>query len=590
MKWHSVTAPEALRRLDTDAARGLTEEAARRRLSESGPNALREKKKTGLAVKFFQQFNDFMIMILLAAAAVSFGVSWINGERDFVDPIIILAIVVLNAVLGLVQESRAEKSLEALKKLSSPAAKVLRDGKCLHIEAEKLTPGDMILLETGDCVPADGRLITSVNLRVGESALTGESSEAEKNAALICPENAPLGDRRNMVFSGGFVAYGRGTAVVTATGMDTEVGRIAGMIMTHEAPETPLQKKLEATGKTLGAVALSICAAIFIMGVIRRIPPFQMFMTSVSLAVAAIPEGLPAIVTIMLALGVQRMAKANAIIRKLPAVETLGGATVICSDKTGTLTQNKMRVAEVECEAGRETILTYAALCSNAILESKGEISGDPTETALVLAALAAGLNKNTLEKRWKRVEEIPFDSDRKLMTTLHRAPDGAYISVTKGAPDVLLNQCTRCAVKGNVMNLTAEKRQEWNAKNAKMADKALRVLAVAYDGDQTHAHENGLIFAGLIGLIDPPRPEAAEAVAVCRQAGIKPVMITGDHVVTARAIAKKIGILSIGDKSITGQDISEMSDGEFARRVEEFSVFARVSPEHKVKIVKALQ
>ncbi|MDR2648312.1 MAG: HAD-IC family P-type ATPase, partial [Clostridiales bacterium] len=592
MRW-SESAEEALRRLDTDPESGLSEREAEKRLAGYGPNTLREKNKTGIAVKFFSQFNDFMIMVLLAAAAVSLSVSLANGERDFADPIIILAIVILNAVLGVVQENKAEKSLEALKKMSAPAARVVRGGKLLQVHAGGIVPGDIIHLETGDYVPADARLIASAGLKAEESALTGESVPVSKDARLLFSDGAPIGDRKNMVFSGSFITVGRGAAVVSETGMDTEVGKIAGMIMEHDAPDTPLQRKLEATGKTLGLAALGICAMIFLMGLIRHIPPFHMFMTSVSLAVAAIPEGLPAIVTIMLALGVQRMARENAIIRKLPAVESLGGATVICSDKTGTLTQNKMRVAEIAGDAGKSDILTYAALCANTISGEDGRLSGDPTESALVSAAREAGLNKNELDRLWRRVDELPFDSDRKLMSTLHINDSGEYLSITKGAPDVLIDRCSHFSDQGKPLPLEDAKRRELSSINTRMANKALRVIAVAYKaspGRITEISENDLVFAGLLGMIDPPREEAAESVRICREAGVKPVMITGDHEKTARAIAKKIGIMGPGDRSVTGRELDEMDEKTLRERIGDFCVFARVSPEHKVRIVKAFQ
>jgi Ca2+-transporting ATPase len=467
-------------------------------------------------------------------------------------------------------------------------ARVIREGKIKLVPAENLTVGDVLSLETGDCIPADARLLGTVNLKTDEAALTGESLPVSKDAKHISKDGAPIGDRKNMVFSGSLAAYGRGKAAVTAIGMDTEVGKIAGLIMAHEAPDTPLQKKLEATGKTLGLAALGICAVIFVAGILRNIPPFDMFMTSVSLAVAAIPEGLPAIVTIMLALGVQRMAKENAITRKLPAVESLGGATVICSDKTGTLTQNKMTVTEVQ--GNKELVLSYAALCCNSVLDSDGSIQGDPTENALVSAALDAGLNKLALEREWKRIDELPFDSTRKLMSTLHRNMAGETLSVTKGAPEALIDRCTHYLDRTGPKPMTASKKAEISRANTKMADKALRVLAVAFSKSEAKLREDGLTFAGLAGMMDPPREEVYEAVSVCKEAGIKPVMITGDHVVTASAIARKIGIMSMGDRAITGRELSEMQPKAFEQAIDECSVFARVSPEHKMRIVKAFQ
>ncbi|MDR1001618.1 MAG: calcium-translocating P-type ATPase, PMCA-type [Clostridiales bacterium] len=572
----------------TDEKYGLSEQEANARLATYGRNALIGQKKTSLFIKFFMQFNDFMILVLLAAAAASFGMNFLNNEHDFADPIIILAIVILNAILGVAQEAKAEKALDALKRLAAPTAKVVRDGKILHIDASLLVPGDVIHLETGDYIPADATLISGVNLQSEESALTGESVPVEKRPGHA-DIDAHLGDRANMLFSGCSVTYGHGIAVVIATGMDTEVGRIADMIMEAEAVETPLQRKLAATGKTLGIAALGICAFIFLMGVLRHIHPFNMFMTSVSLAVAAIPEGLPAIVTIMLALGVQRMAKSNAIIRKLPAVESLGGATVICSDKTGTLTQNKMRVTE---RHGDREILSYAALCNNSAVDSSGVVVGAPTEAALVDAATAAGINKNRLDLEWRRLNELPFDSERKLMSTLHTNNDGRYLMITKGAPEILINRCSHILQKGKVSELIKDKRRELNELNNSMANKALRVIAVAYRESPYPIvmKEEGLIFAGLLGMIDPPREEVLPAVATCLKAGIKPVMITGDHMATAQAIAKKIGIFKAGDLAMTGSEMSRLDDKTLRDRIDNYTVFARVSPEHKVRIVKAFQ
>ncbi|MDR1914392.1 MAG: calcium-translocating P-type ATPase, PMCA-type [Clostridiales bacterium] len=590
MYW-SISSEEAAKRLETDPINGLSPIEAEKRLKTHGFNRLREGKTNGLLMKFFLQFNDFMILILLAAAAVSLVVSFMNGERDLAEPLIILAIVILNAALGVFQENKAEKSLEALKKLSIPTARVVRDGKVIHIDATEIVPGDIIHLETGDYVPADARILHSVNLKAEESALTGESLPVSKRSEIISTEDVPIGDRRNMLFSGCGITYGRGSALVTATGMDTEVGKIADMIMEHDAPNTPLQRRLAVVGKTLGIAALAICAVIFVLGILRSLAPFHMFMTSVSLAVAAIPEGLPAIVTIMLALGVQRMAKENAIIRKLPAVESLGGATVICSDKTGTLTQNKMRVVE---RVGNNDALLYASLCSNCEISSEGEPIGDPTEAALINAAIDAGkFGLGSEQFEWRRIDEIPFDPERKMMSTLHVNNEKVYLSITKGAPDVLMTRCTYIIEDGHTVPFTFTKRADITKRLNRMAEKALRVLAVAYvkfDSRPDAIAENDLIFAGLLGMIDPPREEVPEAVRVCQEAGIKPVMITGDHEATARAIARRIGILSKGDLSITGKEIADMDDKQLAEKIKNYSVFARVSPEHKVRIVKAFQ
>jgi len=595
MNWCEQPAQAALAALQTDAARGLSDGQAAQRLHEHGANKLTEAKKKPLLVRFLMQFNDFMVLILLAAAAVSFAVSWLQGEADFADPVIILLIVCLNAVLGLVQEGRAEKALEALRQMSAPMAKLLRNGHMVRVETEDIVPGDILLLEAGDMLPADGRLVSSSNLKAEEAALTGESIPAEKDAALVLRDVEAAGDMRNMVFAGSSIAYGRGVAVVTATGMQTEMGKIASMMLEDTSGDTtPLQHRLEETGKTLGLGALIICAVIFGMGLLRHIPPFEMFMTSVSLAVAAIPEGLPAIVTIMLAIGVRRMAMRNAVIRRLPAVETLGSATVICSDKTGTLTQNKMRVTDM-FTGDKPLLLKLAALCNDCRIDGEGsaaQVIGDPTEAALVRAALDASLDKRRLDADCPRTSEIPFDATRKLMTTIHQE-GGAFLSATKGAPDVLLDRCTHYIEKGATLPMTAAKRAEILRVNADMADRALRVIAAAYktaSHARTENAESGLTFAGLLGMIDPPRDEAAEAVAICQDAGIRPVMVTGDHIATASAIARKLGIMHTGDRAMTGAELSRTPQEELEQHIHKYSVFARVSPEHKVRIVKAFQ
>lgn len=607
MTWHNKKWVEVVDTLKSNEDYGLSDKQVKEVQAQYGKNKLSEKKRTSIIVRFFMQFNDFMIFILLVAAAVSFLVSFVQGEYDFLDPIIILIIVSLNAILGLVQENKAEKSLEALKNMSAPQTKVLRSGQVEEISTEELVPGDIILLEAGDYVPADARLISSSNLKVEESALTGESLPVEKDSNVIVAENATIGDRFNMIFSGTSVSYGRAKAIVTATGMDTQMGHIADLILNDDSPDTPLQKKLERTGKLLGILAIIICVVIFLMGIFRGIAIFTMFMTSVSLAVAAIPEGLPAIVTIMLAIGVQRMAKQKAVIRKLPAVETLGSANIICSDKTGTLTQNKMKVVEV-CSTNevlgfddpqKALILTYGSLCNDTILQyidSDVSTQGDPTETAIVLAAYKQKIIKTVLDKEYKRVEEIPFDSKRKLMSTVHENNKG-YIVITKGAPDVLLDKCTHYYDKGKVVSLSGTNKKDITLQNEKMANKALRVLGVAYKIESkkptsinVNTIESGLVFLGLVGIIDPPREEVKGAVEICREAGIRPVMITGDHVITAKAIAAKIGIMGKDDKAITGQELSKLDQDELCDIIEDYSVFARVSPEHKVRIVKAFQ
>jgi len=597
MNSYKKSAEETEKELFTDKNNGLSENEAEKRLLKFGPNVLSEKKRTSLIVRFFEQFKDFMVITLIVAAIISFAVSVINGENDFFDPIIILLIVILNAVLGIVQESRAEKALAALKTMSAPNAKVIRDGNLKIIPAKNVVPGDLIAVETGDFIPADARLVSSVSLKVEESALTGESVPSDKNEKDVFKTDVPIGDRKNMLFSGTSVSRGHGRAIVCRTGMDSEIGKIAAMIINDEETHTPLQKKLADTGKILGLGALGICVVIFFIGIFRGIPPFEMFMTSISLAVAAIPEGLPAIVTIMLAIGVQFMARKNAIVKKLPAVETIGNASVICSDKTGTLTRNKMKVVEIYPPNLKEKILTYSALCSDSYLNSKGEIIGEPTENALVASALGYGIDKNEVIKQMPKVGEIPFDSERKLMTTIHNAGESRYIVITKGAPDILIGKCTRCLTGNKIVPMTEGQKGRLLHQNRQMANNALRVLGVAYKeigyiqkNPEVGQTEKDLIFIGFTGMIDPPRLEVSEAVSNCKRAGIKPVMITGDHLLTAMAIGKKIGIAAEGDKAISGKDISRLSEEELSEKIEEYSVFARVSPEDKVKIVKAFK
>jgi Ca2+-transporting ATPase len=607
MQWHNLTIEEALKELNVSPDQGLSLEAIKERQQTYGMNVLDAKKGKNIIIKFFAQFADFMIIILILAAILSFIVSYLDGEPDFIDPIIIMCIITVNATLGVLQEARAEKALEALKKLSAPSAHVIRNGKVSVIESIDLVPGDIILLETGAYVPADARLITAVNLKVEEASLTGESHSVDKIAEVRLNPDTNIGDRINMVLATSTVTYGRGIAIVTSTGMNTQVGHIAKLIMEDETPMTPLQKRLAKTGKVLGIAALSICGVIFIMGLLKNLPIFDMFMTSVSLAVAAIPEGLPAIVTIMLSLGVQRMARQNAVIRKLPAVETLGSATVICSDKTGTLTQNVMTVTEISSFQGKETfngefgnfLLSHAALCNDAILQLDKDnvtLTGEPTEKALVLAAYQYGSNKLKLDKTFERIHELPFDSARKLMTTVHKS-NNTPRSITKGAFDFLVNRCTSYYKDGKQFPMTSKERNRLNVLNNAMTEKALRVIAVAYKNLpdtnlQNHIAnlENDLTFIGLIGMIDPPREEVKGAVALCRQAGIKPVMITGDHILTAKAIAKELGILTATDEAITGDVLNKISNADLEANILKYSVFARVSPEHKVRIVKAFQ
>ncbi|WP_283610799.1 calcium-translocating P-type ATPase, PMCA-type [Faecalispora anaeroviscerum] len=589
---------ECVRQLKTDPKRGLTVPQVELRKREYGQNELREGKRPSLASKFIAQFKDFMVIILLIAAAVSFFTSLFRHESDYIDPIIILLIVIVNAVIGVAQESRAEKAIDALKKLSSPESIVMREGKRIKVPSKEIVPGDIVFLTEGDFVPADLRILEAHNLRAEESALTGESLPVEKSAELVCGERTPLGDRKNMMYSSSSVAAGRGVGVVVETGMETQVGKIAHMIHSEEAPQTPLQKRLAHTGKVLGIGALAICAVIFIMGLIQSVEPLDMFMISISLAVAAIPEGLPAVVTIVLAMGVRRMANCRAIVRRMPAVETLGSASVICSDKTGTLTQNKMTVVEVAGYDGLLTkedpqarrILELATLCNNCTV-SGDKIQGDPTEAALLAAS---PVPKDQLERRMPRIREIPFQSARKMMTTVHRLDNQQYRIITKGAPDLLMERCTTCQGGSFTAPMDQQVRRELQRRNEQMASRALRVLGVAYRDVRQLPPENewekDLVFCGFIGMIDPPRPEAERAVSLCKKAGIRAVMITGDHVATAIAIASKLGMMGAEDKALTGQQLDQMEQRDLERNIYQYSVFARVSPEHKVRIVKAYQ
>ena len=601
MTAHSKPLENVLQELETDWRHGLGPEQVAARFARCGPNRLRQAKKKTNIQRFFDQFRDMMILILLAAAAVSFVLACMEGVPGaFFEPVLILIIVILNAMMGVIQESRAEKALEALKSLSAPQARVLRGGQEAMIPAAELVPGDIIRLEAGDFVPADARLLHSASLKSEESALTGESVPAEKDAALILEEDAPLGDRVNMVFSGCSISYGTASAVVTATGMDTEMGKIAGLLESEEQVRTPLQQKLAQLGRYLGLLALAACGVIFLVGLANGLPVIEIFMTAVSLAVSAIPEGLPAIVTIVLSLGVHRLVKKHAIIRQLPAVETLGSASVICSDKTGTLTQNRMTLVQAWADGMPEPeriskqntdkirrLLELGALCCNGSVVFQGteeQHMGDPTETAIVLAAHKNGLSKEQLNQDHPRLAEFPFDSDRKRMSTINRV-DGRNILIVKGAFDVMAERCVQGDLEGAARVAEA------------MGERALRVLALAYkeidklpDAPKPEELENGLTFLGLVGMIDPPRPEVKDAVAVCRGAGIRPVMITGDHVVTASAIARELGILGEGDLAITGPQLDAMTDRELDAQVEQIAVYARVSPENKIRIVKAWQ
>ena len=588
--WHTKNIKEIERELRTNINTGLGDKDVQIRQDEFGKNKIEEGKKESLLVKFINQFKDFMIIILIIAAIISAVVSYLEGTGDYFDSIIIIAIVLFNGLMGLIQEAKAEKSIEALKKMSAPVAKVRRNGKVLTVNGEDIVPGDIVILETGCYVPADIRLINTYNLKVEESSLTGETEAVEKDEnALFNNQKVPLGDMKNMVFAGTAVVNGHAEGIVTNIGMNTEVGKIASMIITNEAPQTPIQKKLSEVGKVLGIACVVICALIFVIGVIKKISVVEMFMTSVGLAVAAIPEGLPAIVTIILSIAVTKMAKRNAIIRKLPAVETLGSSKVICSDKTGTLTENNMKVVEII--GNKNKILEYGALCCNCEI-NEGVVEGEPTEVAIVKEAV-----KEKQNKILPRICEIPFDSNRKLMTTVNELENGKYRIITKGAPEILLGICDYYEENNTVHDMNSTFLSKIKNKNEKMAEKALRVLGVAYlDVDimpkeiSADFLEKGLIFEGLIGMIDPPRKGVKEAVLACRRAGIKTVMITGDHITTAKAIAKDLEILRGRELAITGQELDKISDSKLEKEIMNYSVFARVTPEHKVRIVKAFQ
>ena len=604
--WFNKTIEEVEEELNTTSDKGLSNEEIEKRREKYGLNELEAKKKKSLLQKFLDQFKDFSIIILIIAAIVSGIVGVAEGE-GVTDTVIILLVVLLNAIIGVTQESKAEKSLEALQKLTAHASKVIRNGKLEVVPAKDLVPGDIVVLDTGDYIPADLRIIEAVNLKSQESSLTGESVPVEKNTEKIDDIETGLGDRLNMLFSSSLVTYGRGKGIVVETGMTTEVGKIAGMINQAEDQTTPLQNKLNKLGKTLGIAAIVICIVIFAVGLLQGKAVIDMFMTAVSLAVAAIPEGLVAVSTIVLAIGVQKMVKKNAIVKKLPAVETLGSATVICSDKTGTLTQNKMTVEKIFINSKTEDLenvnvdedvnkLVYAnMLCNDTKIANDGTLTGDPTETALVDMAFKLKFDKSVYEKM-PRLQEIPFDSDRKLMTTVNEI-NGKYIVFTKGGVDELLNRCNSYLENGDIKNNLENYIPVIKKHNEDMAKEALRVLVCGYkelyhkpeDKDIETLEEN-LTFIGMVGMIDPPREEAKKAVEKCKTAGIKTVMITGDHKITATAIAKKLGILENEDEAITGHELEKMSDEDLEKNVRHYSVYARVSPEHKVRIVKAWQ
>ncbi|MBR5273184.1 MAG: calcium-translocating P-type ATPase, PMCA-type [Clostridia bacterium] len=597
IKWCSLSAESTIKQLKSDSEKGLSAAQVSINKSVYENNVLVQKGRKNVFIRFLEQFKDLMVIILITAAIVSAVASYISGDNDIIDPIIILSIVIINALMGVIQESRAEKAIDALKKLSAPTSTVIRNGKTSKIPSAELLPGDIILLNAGDMIPADARLIHTYSLTVEESSLTGESTPVEKYPHIVFEENTIISEQKNMVFANSVVLSGSCKAIVVETGMNTQVGKIAEMLNNQTTPPTPLQNRLSKTGKALGLGAVLICIVLFILGTAQSIPPLENLMIAVSLAVAAIPEGLTAIVTIVLAIGVQRMAKSNAIIRRLPAVETLGSATVICSDKTGTLTQNKMTVTTVATASGKQDlnsnrakkILLLGSICNNSSKDTRSE---NPTEAAILTAYERQF--KDEEFKKYIKILEIPFNSKLKKMTTLHRINDD-FIVISKGAIERILPVCNQYYDDGGeIRDLSESMRHRIEGINDDLAKSALRVIAVAYknypEKPATDSIENSLVFVGLIGIIDPPRPEAIEAVAVCKKAGIKPVMITGDHALTAEAIARELNICDKNGKAIQGVDIDTMTQNELEERVRNCNVFARVSPEHKVRIVKAFQ
>ena len=606
-EWFQKTIEETKQELETDIENGLNLEQVKQRQEKYGENEIKETKKTSIIQRFMAQFKDFMIIVLIIAAIVSGVVGVLNNE-GFTDTIIILIVVIVNAIIGVAQELKAEKSLEALKQLSAHTAKVVRNGNLVVVPSKDLVPGDVVVLETGDYIPADLRVIEAVNLKSQESSLTGESVPVEKDTAKIEDNEISIGDRTNMLFSSSLITYGRGKGIVVETGMNTEVGKIAQMLNKAVKQETPLQIKLNKLGKTLGIAALAICAFIFAIGVIQGKELLSMFMVAVSLAVAVVPEGLAAVTTIVLAIGVQKMVKKNAIVKTLPSVETLGSSTVICSDKTGTLTQNKMTVKKIfwnsklirsedinaEDEELKKLVLA-SMLCNDTKITKENELAGDPTETALVDMAFKLDFDPSVYDKM-PRVQEIPFDSERKLMTTVNKV-DNKYIMFTKGGIDELLNISNSYAINGEIKSDLETYKDIIYKRNEDMAKDALRVLAMGYKEldhmpteQEMETIESNLTYLGMVGMIDPPREEVKDAVTKCKEAGIKTVMITGDHKITATAIAKQLGILENKDEAITGLELEKMTDEELEKNVRHYSVYARVSPEHKVRIVRAWQ
>ena len=604
--YYKLSVDETLNELNAESA-GLSSERAAERLAQYGPNKLKEAEKPGFWKRFLTQLKDPMLLILLAAAGVSALTGAIAGESEWAETIIILAVVLLNAVLGVLQESKAEAAIEALQTMTAATCKVLRDGKMAVLHSDELVPGDVVLLEAGDAVPADGRIIESASLKIEEAALTGESVPVNKMLDVLGAAqkqaDVPLGDRKNMCYMGSTVVYGRGKAVITATGMSTEMGKIAGVLSNTKDEQTPLQRKLDELGRLLSKMVLGICVFIFAFNLFMARGELtasghalevvlKTFMVAVSLAVAAIPEGLATVVTVVLSIGVTKMSRENAVIRRLTAVETLGCTQVICSDKTGTLTQNKMTVVEHIGET--LSVASAMALCSDAVLNDEDQAEGEPTECALVNFACSVGAKKRDLEKKSPRIDEAPFDSARKMMSTVHKSGEG-FVQYTKGAPDALLSRCTHYTEDGKILPMTDAKRQEILNSNKAMADRALRVLAVAKrdwaekpENNAPEYLERDLVFLGLTGMIDPIRPEVKAAIAECRGAGIRAVMITGDHRDTAVAIAKELGIITDESQAVTGAELDRLSDEQLRRKVTEYGVYARVQPEHKTRIVQA--
>ncbi len=604
--YYKLSVDETLNELNADSA-GLSSERAAERLAQYGPNKLKEAEKPGFRKRFLTQMKDPMLIILLAAAGVSALTGAIAGESEWAETIIILAVVLLNAVLGVLQESKAEAAIEALQTMTAATCKVLRDGKMAVLHSDELVPGDVVLLEAGDAVPADGRIIESASLKIEEAALTGESVPVNKMldalGAAQKQADVPLGDRKSMCYMGSTVVYGRGKTVITATGMSTEMGKIAGVLSNTKDEQTPLQRKLDELGRLLSKMVLGICVFIFAFNLFMARGELtasghaleavlKTFMVAVSLAVAAIPEGLATVVTVVLSIGVTKMSRENAVIRRLTAVETLGCTQVICSDKTGTLTQNKMTVVEHIGET--LSVASAMALCSDAVLNDEDQAEGEPTECALVNFACSVGAKKRDLEKKSPRIDEAPFDSARKMMSTVHKSGED-FVQYTKGAPDALLSRCTHYFESGKILPMTDAKRREILNSNKAMADRALRVLAVAKrdwaekpENNAPEYLERDLVFLGLTGMIDPIRPEVKAAIAECRGAGIRAVMITGDHRDTAVAIAKELGIITDESQAVTGAELDRFSDEQLRERVTEYGVYARVQPEHKTRIVQA--